>query len=110
MPLTQCLSLSPLTLLRGWFWRYLNRLTKASLLPSLSFRFRTDPVAAELTAITAVATGTTRALRTGYVDPETELPKFIDDLKAAGFDIVMAEIVMAKVEKQYSEWKATQEE
>lgn len=73
--------------------------------PSLGFRFRTEPVAAELTALTAVATGTTRALMTGYVDPETELPAYIDALKAAGFDIVMAE-----VEKQYSEWKATQEE
>ena len=69
--------------------------------PSLGFRFRTDPVAAELTAITAVATGTTRALLTGYVDPATELPKFIEDLKAAGFDTVKAE-----VEKQYTEWKA----
>ena len=37
--------------------------------PSLGFRFRTEPVAAELTAVTAVAEGTTRALMTGYVDP-----------------------------------------
>ena len=39
--------------------------------PSLGFRFRTEPVAAELTAVTAVAEGTTRALMTGYVDPES---------------------------------------
>jgi putative aldouronate transport system substrate-binding protein len=72
---------------------------------SLGFRFRTDPVAAELTAITAVAEGTSRALLTGYVDPETELPKFIDDLKAAGFDTVKAE-----VESQYEAWKAAKGE
>ncbi|RIK52601.1 MAG: hypothetical protein DCC57_09640 [Chloroflexi bacterium] len=68
---------------------------------SLGFRFRTDPVIAEITAITAVADGTARALLTGYVDPATELPKFIEDLKAAGFDTVKAE-----VEAQYEAWKA----
>jgi putative aldouronate transport system substrate-binding protein len=73
--------------------------------PSLGFRFRTDPVAAELTAVTAVAEGTTRALLTGYVDPATALPQFIEDLKAAGFDTVKAE-----VEAQYAAWKATQGE
>ncbi|MCB0064905.1 MAG: ABC transporter substrate-binding protein [Caldilineaceae bacterium] len=70
--------------------------------PSLGFRFRTEPVAAELTAITAVADGTHRALMTGYVDPATELPAYIDALKAAGLDTVQAE-----VERQYEEWKAT---
>ena len=73
--------------------------------PSLGFRFRREPVAAELTAITAVATGTARALKTGYIDPAEELPKFIDDLKAAGLDTVRAE-----VERQYEEWKATKSE
>lgn len=71
--------------------------------PSLGFRFRTEPVAAELTAISAVADGTIQALLTGYVDPEVELPNFIDALKAAGFDTVKAE-----VEKQFAEWQATQ--
>lgn len=71
--------------------------------PSLGFRFRTEPVAAELTAISAVADGTVQALLTGYVDPETELPAFIDALKAAGLDNVKAEI-----EQQYNDWKATQ--
>lgn len=70
---------------------------------SLGFRFRTEPVAAELTAIAAVSDGLHRALMTGYVDPETELPAYIDALKAAGLDAVHAE-----VERQYEEWKATQ--
>ena len=68
---------------------------------SLGFRFRTEPVAAELTAVTAVATGTTRALLTGYVDPAVELPNYIEALKAAGIDTVKAEI-----ETQYDAWKA----
>lgn len=70
--------------------------------PSLGFRFRTEPVAAELTAIAAVADGMNRALLTGYVDPAVELPKYIDALKAAGLDTVKAE-----VEKQYADWQAT---
>ncbi len=73
--------------------------------PSLGFRFRTEPVVAELTAITAVADGMNRALLTGYVDPAVELPAYIDALKAAGIDTVQAE-----VEQQYEEWKATQGE
>jgi putative aldouronate transport system substrate-binding protein len=68
---------------------------------SLGFRFRTEPVAAELTALNAVVDGMNRALMTGYVDPAVELPKYIDALKAAGLDTVKAE-----VEKQYTAWKA----
>ncbi|HNT77732.1 MAG TPA: DUF3502 domain-containing protein, partial [Anaerolineae bacterium] len=49
----------------------------------------------------AVRDGMQRALLTGYVDPEVELPKYIADLKAAGLDTIKAE-----VEKQYAEWKA----
>ena len=70
---------------------------------SLGFRFRTEPVAAELTALSAVADGLNRALLTGYVDPEVELPNYIDALKAAGIDAVKAE-----VERQYEDWKFTQ--
>ena len=60
--------------------------------PALGFRFRTEPVAAELTAVNAVNDGMSRALYTGYVDPEVELPKFIADLKAAGLDTIKAEV------------------
>ena len=68
---------------------------------SLGFRFRTEPVAAELTALAAVSDGMQRALMTGYVDPAVELPKYIAALKAAGLDTVKAE-----VERQYAAWKA----
>jgi len=68
--------------------------------PSLGFRFRTEPVAAEITAIQTVVDGMQRALLTGYVDPNVELPKFLQALKDAGLDKVKAE-----VEKQYADWK-----
>jgi putative aldouronate transport system substrate-binding protein len=68
---------------------------------ALGFRFRTEPIASELTAVNAVSDGMMRALQTGYVDPAIELPKFITDLRAAGLDTIKAE-----VEKQYAEWKA----
>ena len=71
---------------------------------SLGFRFRTEPVAAELTALSSVASGTYKGLMTGYIDPETELPAFIDALKDAGLDTVKAE-----VERQYADWKAAKE-
>ncbi len=67
---------------------------------ALGFRFRTAPIAAELTAVNAVADGMNRALQTGYVDPAVELPKYNADLKAAGLDAIRDE-----VEKQYKEWK-----
>lgn len=69
--------------------------------PSLGFRFRTQPVAAELTALQTVVDGMQRALLTGYVDPSVELPKFIQALKDAGVEKVTAE-----VQKQYEAWKA----
>jgi putative aldouronate transport system substrate-binding protein len=72
---------------------------------SLGFRFRTEPVAAELTAVTAVVDVYNRALYTGYIDPETELPKYIEELKAAGLDTIMAE-----VQAQYAAWKAAKGE
>ncbi len=68
--------------------------------PSLGFRFRREPVAAEFTALQAVVDGTDRALRTGYVDPEVELPKYVEAMKAAGLETIKAE-----VEKQYAAWK-----
>ena len=68
--------------------------------PTLGFRFRTAPVAAELTAIQAVVDGMNRSLFTGSVDPEVEIPKYVEALKAAGMDKVMAEVQM-----QYDAWK-----
>jgi putative aldouronate transport system substrate-binding protein len=70
-------------------------------IPQTGFRFRTKPVAPEMTAIQTVVDGSQRALLTGYVDPATELPKFLQGLKDAGLDKVIAE-----VQTQYDAWKA----
>jgi putative aldouronate transport system substrate-binding protein len=69
--------------------------------PSLGFRFRTEPVTAELTAIKTVVDGMQQAMFTGNVDPTVEMPKYLQALKDAGLDKVKAE-----VEKQYGEWKS----
>lgn len=68
--------------------------------PSLGFRFVQSSVNAEMTAVQAVVDGSQRALLTGYVDPKTELPKFIQALKDAGLEKILAE-----VQKQYAAWK-----
>lgn len=70
--------------------------------PSLGFRFRTEPVAAELTALSAVVDGMNRALMTGTVNPDEELDGYIQALKDAGLDTVKAEL-----QKQYDDWKAS---
>ena len=67
---------------------------------SLGFRFRSDAVAAELTAVDAVTSGTQKGLFTGYIDPDEVLFGYISDLKDAGLDTVKAE-----VENQYAAWK-----
>jgi putative aldouronate transport system substrate-binding protein len=69
--------------------------------PSLGFRFKPDPVTAEITAIQAVVDGMQRSLLSGNVDPKVEYPKYMQALKDAGLDKVKAE-----VEKQYQEWKS----
>jgi putative aldouronate transport system substrate-binding protein len=69
--------------------------------PSLGFRFRTEPVTAELTAMKAVVDGMQQALFTGNVDPEVEYEPYIQSLKDAGYDKVYDEVV-----KQYTDWKA----
>ena len=73
--------------------------------PSLGFRFRTEPVQAELTALAAVTDGMNKALLTGSVDPAVELPKYVQALKDAGLDTVKAEL-----QSQYDAWKATKGE
>lgn len=70
--------------------------------PSLGFRFDKTPVEAEITAINAVMDTYWSSLLYGYVDPSSELPKFIEELKAAGIDKVKAEI-----QRQYDTWKTT---
>jgi len=70
---------------------------------ALGFSYDSTDVANELTAIATVCAKYRRGLEAGSLDPETELPKFIEELKAAGIDTVVA----AKQE-QLDAWLAQQ--
>lgn len=69
--------------------------------PSLGFRFDSTPVAAEITAIQAVVDGMNASLSRGALNPDEELPGYINALKNAGLDTVKAEL-----QRQYDAWKA----
>ncbi len=55
-------------------------------IPSLGFVFDNAPVANEMAALANVAAQYALSLDCGAVDPETELPKFLDALQAAGME------------------------
>lgn len=57
---------------------------------ALGFAYDSSSVANELTALANVCAKYRRNLECGSVDPETEMPKFIEELKAAGIDDVIA--------------------
>ena len=67
---------------------YNNNTTKSV---ALGFTYDSTPVANELTAVANVCAKYRRGLEVGSLDPETELPKFIEELKAAGIDTIIQE-------------------
>lgn len=69
--------------------------------PVVGFAFNQEPVVNELAAIKNVTDKYYPLLFTGTVDPETERPKLLAELKKAGIDRVIDE-----VNKQIDEWKA----
>ena len=68
---------------------------------SLGFMFDTSSVQDEWTAIQSVLAEYQDGLEFGILDPETELPKFIEKLKAAGVDDFIAE-----KQRQLNAWSA----
>ncbi|MCL2867219.1 MAG: DUF3502 domain-containing protein, partial [Clostridia bacterium] len=68
---------------------------------SLGFRFDQTPVNDEIAALRALIKGYNRAILTGSVDPEVAIPEYVEMLKQAGLDTVIAE-----VQAQYDAWKA----
>ena len=68
---------------------------------SLGFRYVNDTVTTEIAAINNLVDAYHRALMTGSADPETVIPEYVEQMKAAGLDAVMADI-----QRQYDEWKA----
>lgn len=71
--------------------------------PAYGFNFDPANVKNQVAGCDAVTNKYMLAITCGTVDPETELPKYIDELKAAGLDEVMKE-----KEAQLNEWHASQ--
>lgn len=69
--------------------------------PALGFTYDSTPIMNELTAVINVNNEYGPGLNTGTLDPETELPKYIDALKSAGIDTIIAE-----KQKQLDSWMA----
>lgn len=76
---------------------------EAKVSPAMGFTFDNSKVKIQYTAVTNVINQYYAALDCGSVDPDTELPKFIQALKDAGMD----DIVAAKQE-QLDAWLAGQ--
>lgn len=67
----------------------------------LGFSFDIEPVQTELSSCQAVVDEYLGPIARGSVDVDTELPKFLEKLEAAGVDKVIAE-----AQRQIDEWKA----
>ncbi|WP_174812636.1 ABC transporter substrate-binding protein [Paenibacillus cellulosilyticus] len=70
--------------------------------PALGFTPNLDAVKSEVAAVKNVTAQYVAALETGSVDPDKVLPVFIDKLKAAGMDKIVAE-----KQKQLDAWLAS---
>ncbi len=69
---------------------------------ALGFSYDSGSVSNQLAALDTVSAKYRRGLECGSLDPETELPKFIEELKGAGIDDVIAE-----KQAQLEEWAKT---
>lgn len=70
--------------------------------PLMGFSFNAEPVAAQSASLESVTKEFAQALETGSVDPAEVLPKYIEKLKSAGEDEIIAE-----KQKQIDAWKAS---
>lgn len=77
-----------------------NMSAKAS--PLMGFSFNREALASQVTSVESVIKEFATALETGSVDPAEFLPKYIEKLKSAGNDEILAE-----KQKQIDAWKAT---
>lgn len=68
---------------------------------TLGFVFNVEPVQAEISALRNVNKEFSAALGSGMVDPEVYIPKYIEKLKANGFDKLLTES-----QTQLDKWKA----
>lgn len=70
---------------------------------NLGFALDEDPIMTEMAAIRQVTSEYVGPLTKGLANPETELPKFLDALNAAGVDSAIAEM-----QNQLNAWRTTQ--
>jgi putative aldouronate transport system substrate-binding protein len=78
-----------------------NELVKSQPSPLFGFVFDPEPVKNELIAVGKVQSTYDAGFQSGQLDPEKELPKMIDKLKAAGLDKIIEE-----AQKQVDAWRA----
>lgn len=71
--------------------------------PAFGYSFNQESVAAEIAAVNTVIEQYTPSLNCGAINPDEALPQFIDSLKAAGMDKIIAE-----QQKQLDAWAAEQ--
>lgn len=69
--------------------------------PHLGFVLDTAPVEAEIAALTGTIEEYGKALESGMVDPEENIPKFLQALEENGVSVLLEEI-----QKQLDEWKS----
>lgn len=84
-----------------YFAQRVKQNNSAELSNAFGFAFDMTPVQSQYTAVTNVVSQYQRALECGSVDPAVELPNFIQKLKDAGINEVVAE-----KQKQLNAWVA----
>ncbi|WP_373231722.1 ABC transporter substrate-binding protein [Cohnella sp.] len=81
---------------------YIDYNNSAEKSRALGFAFNTEPVKNEIAAASNVEKEFKFVIVTGSVDPEEYIPKYLEKLKAAGMDKIIAE-----KQKQLDEWAKT---
>lgn len=74
---------------------------KGRVTPSAGYAFKSADVASEVAAVQTVISQYAPSLNAGAIDPADALPDFIDGLKAAGIDSIIAEN-----QRQFDAWLA----
>lgn len=73
-------------------WQEIEKFNNEAMISAaLGFAFNSAPVSTQIAACSNAVDEYVKALLNGQLDPETELPAFIDKLKASGIDEVIAE-------------------
>jgi putative aldouronate transport system substrate-binding protein len=82
-------------------WDRMDKFNKGAIKSrAFGFTFDVTPVKTEVATVTNVINQYQLGLETGSLDPKTELPNYIQKLKDAGIDKIIAE-----KQKQLDEWK-----